>query len=195
MYAVFSSSTAEQDWGEWPVTLPGDVNTRKWPPQCWRNLLSHQRRLQWEFIAFQYEQSSGRVSRLDRAGLLDTYNTIKSRYYLYESILYATVNHGGKETQFKYFYYAGESNCLTRSHNGSHLQSFRRRQNSPSDLMTKCWTLITHSNFCKIYEHYLNTKLSGLWPVTVTTVLEESVIWSNEITVGIHSIPVWAVIR
>ena len=68
------------------------------------NLTPNQRKLQWEFMAFQYEQSSGRVSSLNRTELLDTYNmfalpgtapharvkdgrtTIKSRYYLYESM-------------------------------------------------------------------------------------------------------------
>jgi hypothetical protein len=93
---------AQWDWtGEATVTLPGDVTTRLWPPQGWRHLTPDQRKLQWEFMAFQYEQSSGRVSSLDRTGLLDTYNmfalpgtaphakvkngrtTIKSRFYLY----------------------------------------------------------------------------------------------------------------
>lgn len=93
---------AQWDWtGEATVTLPGDVTTRQWPPQGWRHLTPDQRKLQWEFMAFQYEQSSGRVSSLDRTGLLDTYNifalpgtaphakvkngrtTIKSRYDLY----------------------------------------------------------------------------------------------------------------
>ena len=86
------------------ATLPGDVTTRKWPPEGWRNLTPDQRKLQWEFMVFQYEQSSGKVSSLNRAGRLDTYNmfallgtaphakvkygrtTITSCYYLYESM-------------------------------------------------------------------------------------------------------------
>jgi hypothetical protein len=73
MYATFSSSTKELDWED-TVTLPGDVTTRRWPPQGSRNLTPDQRKLQWEFMVFQYEQSSGRVSSLNRAGRLDTYN-------------------------------------------------------------------------------------------------------------------------
>ena len=86
------------------MELPGDVTTRHWPPQAWREWIADQRKLQWEFISFQYEQSTGGVNDLNRAGLLDKYNmfalpgtaphsknkdgrtTIKSRYYLYESM-------------------------------------------------------------------------------------------------------------
>jgi hypothetical protein len=86
---------ARRNWtGEDTVTLPGDVTNRKWPPQGWRNLTPDQRKLQWEFM----------VSSLYRTGRLDTYNmfvllgtaphakvkdgrtTIKSCYYLYESM-------------------------------------------------------------------------------------------------------------
>jgi len=86
------------------------------------------------FQNFQYEQSSGRVSSLDRAGLLDTYNMFAlpetaPHYYLYESMRLLALEE--KKPDFNTFTMLEKGSAWTRSNNRPHLQSSGRRQNSP----------------------------------------------------------------
>ncbi|CAC5414065.1 unnamed protein product [Mytilus coruscus] len=63
---------ARRDWtGEVQVKLPGDVLTKNWPPQGWKEKNQDTKKLNWEFIAFQYEQVSNHTTVFSRAGLLD----------------------------------------------------------------------------------------------------------------------------
>lgn len=87
------------------MKLPGDVLTKDWPAQGWKDMTPDTRKLNWEFIAFQYEQVSNHTTVPSRAGLLDKYNMfalpgtsphnkikdlsrtiMKNRYYMYENL-------------------------------------------------------------------------------------------------------------
>ncbi|CAC5415186.1 unnamed protein product [Mytilus coruscus] len=72
---------ARRDWtGEVQVKLSGDVLTKDWPPQGWKDMTEDTRKLKWEFIAFQYEQVSNNTTVPSRAGLLDKYNVCRTGY-------------------------------------------------------------------------------------------------------------------
>ncbi|CAC5414117.1 unnamed protein product [Mytilus coruscus] len=97
---------ARRDWtGEVQVKLPGDVLTKNWPPQGWKEMTQDTKKLNWEFIGFQYEQVSNHTTVPSRAGLLDKYNMfalpgtsphnkikdlsgtiMKNRYYMYANL-------------------------------------------------------------------------------------------------------------
>ncbi|VDI79098.1 Hypothetical predicted protein [Mytilus galloprovincialis] len=68
---------ARRDWtGEVQVKLPGEVLTKDWPPQGWKEMTPDTKKLNWEFISFQYEQVSNHPTVPSRAGLLDKYNML-----------------------------------------------------------------------------------------------------------------------